>query len=311
MNLKEQLPILAALCLLPQAALCTPEVDAPMSKTLSWSEFEQLPLPAAGERIAYGAAPQQFGELRLPSRKVHGAGPFPVVILIHGGCWLADFTYVHITRLAAAMAEQGMAVWTIEYRRLGDAGGGWPNTLLDPARAADHLRELARSHPLDLKRVVSVGHSAGGQLALWLAARHKLPVDSPLHLKNPLPLHGVIGLAAITDLHTYRIGPADSCNASVDQLLGGSPEQHAQRYAQASPLALLPLGVPQWLLQGERDRIVPATSASAYAQAARSGGDMATLVALPEAGHFELVAPQPPAWPQLLQALRQALALKP
>ena len=306
MNLKERLSMLAALCLLPQAALCAAPAEKPMPPTLSWSEFEKLPLPPPGLKIAYGDALQQFGELRLPA----GTGPFPVAVLIHGGCWLNAFHYTYITRLAAAMAGEGIAVWTLEYRRLGDEGGGWPHTLLDAARATDHLRVLARQHPLDLKRVVSIGHSAGGQLALWLAARHRLPADSALYVKDPLRLAGVIGLAAITDLHTYRIGPPDSCNASVDQLMGGSPEQHAPRYAQASPLALLPMGVPQWLIQGGQDRIVTTTSVSSYVNAATASGDLATLVALPEAGHFELVAPQPPAWAPLRQVLRQALMLQ-
>lgn len=306
MNLKEPLSMIAALCLLPQAALCAAPAEKPMSPTLSWSEFEKLPLPSPGEKIAYGEAAQQFGELRLPA----GQGPFAVAVLIHGGCWLNAFNHVYITRLAAALTQQGIATWTIEYRRLGDEGGGWPNTLLDAARATDHLRVLAKTHALDLSRVASVGHSAGGQLALWLAARGKLPQDSALYREQPLPLSGVVGLAAITDLHTYRIGPPDSCNASVDPLMGGPPEQHAARYAQASPRALLPLGVPQWLVQGGQDRIVTATSAAAYVQAATAAGDLATLVALPEAGHFELVAPQLPAWAPLLQALKAALRIK-
>lgn len=298
--------IFAALCMVACASAAPPQPASatdPMPRTLSWSELEKIPLPPAAPRIAYGPAPQQFGELRVPE----GTGPFPLVMLIHGGCWLADFDYVHITRLAAALTPLGYASWTIEYRRLGDPGGGWPNTLLDVARAADHVRTLARSHPLDLTRVVSMGHSAGGQLALWLAARGKLPADSALYLKNPLPLTGVVGLAAITDLETYRIGPPDSCNASVDQLLGGPPQQFAQRYAQTSPLALLPLGLPQWLIQGERDRIVPAPSVRAYAQAALSNGDPVTLMPLAGAGHFEVVAPQAPAWPAVVEALNSAL----
>lgn len=298
--------LILLLCAVSHAALAQMTPLA-MPKTLSWNEVEKLPLPAAAEKIAYGSAPQQFGELRVPQ----GKGPFPVVVLIHGGCWLADFNYVHITRLAALMVQQGAAVWTIEYRRLGDADGGWPNTLLDAGHAADYLRVLAKKHPLDLQRVISIGHSAGGQLALWLAARDKLPADSELHLKDPLKLKAIIGLAAITDLETYRIGPPDSCNASVDQLLGGTPEKYPLRYAQTSPLALLPLGVPQWLIQGELDLIVPATSTGAYHQAAMAAGDVMSLTALPNTGHFEMVAPQAPVWPVLQTALRQALNLPP
>lgn len=297
--LLRRLPLILLLCTCAAAAAPS---KTPMPKTLSWSELESLPLPESGERIAYGSDAQQFGELRVPA----GEGPFPVVVLIHGGCWLADFDYRHATRVAAALVHEGYAVWTIEYRRLGN-GGGWPQTFLDVARAADHLQVLARERPLDLQRVITVGHSAGGQLALWLAGRHKLPRGSELYAPQPLAVRGVVGLAPITDLESYRIGPPDSCNASVDVLLGGSPQRRARRYAQTSPRALLPLGVPQWLVYGEHDRIVTPTSIGSYVHDALSRGDVVTPLAMPEAGHFELMAPQAPALPLLLQTLREAI----
>lgn len=271
---------------------------------LSWSEVEALPLPPASERIAYGDAPEQFGELRLPS----GEGPFAVVMLIHGGCWLSDFDYAHLTRVAAALTHAGYATWTVEYRRLGNDGGGWPGTFLDVAQAADHLRPLAKKFPLDLKRVVAVGHSAGGQLALWLAARAGLPEDSALYRPQPLPLTGVIGLAAITDLATYRIGDEGSCHSSVDPLLGGAPAQVPERYAQTSPLALLPLHRPIWLIQGDDDPVVEPASAAAFIAAAQAKGDRAILTSVPT-GHFELVVPQGAAYEALLTAL--AVLLRP
>ena len=254
---------------------------------LSWKDISALPKPAVGERIAYGKAPQQFGELRLPK----GKGPHPVAVLVHGGCWLAAYDYQYFNHLAAALADAGVASWTIEYRRLGDEGGGWPGTLLDVARATDHVRVLAGTHPLDVKRVVSIGHSAGGQLALWLGARHKLPAKSDLHLPNPLALKGAVGLAPISDLAGYRVGAPDSCNASVDRLLGGGPTQFPERYAQASPLALLPLGTPQWLIQGGADPIVPAASVSAYAAAAKKAGDAVTERGEAALGHFDPAVP--------------------
>lgn len=272
------------------------------SPTLSWNDVAKRALPPAGERIAYGTERPQFGELRVPS----GAGKFPVVVLIHGGCWLSDFDYAHVTPLAAALTREGYATWTIEYRRLGDAGGGWPNTFLDAARAVDHLRELAKRHPLDLNRLAFAGHSAGGQLALWLAARGKLPPSSELYSKQPLLPSAVIGLAAITDLAAYRVGPADSCHASVDPLLGGTSSQQPARYAQTSPLALLPLTVPQWLLQGSRDPIVSPDSARTYVERA---GAHAHLRLIASAGHFEMVVPEGEAWAALLTALREALPL--
>jgi len=258
--------------------------------TLSWGDIAKRPLPPAGTRIAYGAGPQQFGELRLPE----GKGPFPTIVLIHGGCWLADFDYQHVTPVAAALAKAGYAVWTPEYRRVGDDGGGWPGTFDDARAATESLRNLAKDHPLDLQRVAFVGHSAGGQLALWLASR-----DS-----DAVKPKAVIGLAAITDLETYRVGPAGSCHASVDPLMGGTPKEQPLRYAQVSPIGLLPLTVPVWLIQGGRDKVVPIDSAKAYAKAA---GDRARLVAIPGGGHFEMVVPEGETWDALLRALKEAL----
>lgn len=277
---------------------------ATLPPPLSWQELNARALPLAAPRIPYGEAAPQFGELRLPA----GRGPFPVVVLIHGGCWLQQFDYRHATRVADALLPLGVAVWTIEYRRLGDDGGGWPHTLLDVARATDHLRALAQTQPLDLGRVIAMGHSAGGQLALWLAARTQLPADSPLYRPDPLPLRGVLGLAPITDLAAYRIGPAGSCHSAVEPLLGGTPEEQPARYAQASPLALLPLGVPQQLVQGARDPIVAADSVAAYARAAQAQGDTVALHTVDAAGHFELVAPGSVAWPAITRALQALLA---
>ncbi|HEY5036919.1 MAG TPA: alpha/beta hydrolase [Chthoniobacterales bacterium] len=249
-----------------------------------------MPLPSPAKRIAYGNGPQQFGELRLPTK---GAGPFPVFILVHGGCWLSAFDYVYTTRLAAWLADRGVATWTIEYRRVGDEGGGWPGTFLDVANATDFLREIGKTEPIDLQRVFAAGHSAGGQLALWLATRARLPANSEIYRKDPLPIHGVLGLAAVTDLIEYRNGPPGSCHGAVDQLMGGSPEKFPRRYAEASPRQLLPLGVPQIFISGEEDPIVDPASVRAYAEAAKQAGDRAVLLTLPNAGHFEASVPLP------------------
>ncbi len=268
---------------------------------LSWRDVEALQPPVPPQKIAYGSEPLQFGELRVPP----GTGPFPLLMLVHGGCWLSDFDYVHARPLAEAITRAGYATWTIEYRRLGDAGGGWPNTFLDVGLALDHLRTLAAQQPLDLQRVIVAGHSAGGQLALWLASRARLPTGSALHVANPLAVTGVIGLAPITDLATYRIGPADSCHASVDHLLDGGPDTRAERYAQTSPLQRLPLGVPQSLIQGAGDPIVSAAATHRYAEAAKAAGDRVSLHVIDCAGHFEPIVPGASTWAPLLQALRE------
>ncbi|MEP6956850.1 MAG: alpha/beta hydrolase [Chthoniobacterales bacterium] len=296
------LSILAVAILFAAAANAepTPAPSTPTASTLSWSELSRLPLPTPGERITYGSGPQQFGELRLPA----GDGPSPVVVLLHGGCWQAGFDYVYMTRLAAWLTDRGVAVWTIEYRRLGDAGGGWPGTFLDAANATDALRRIASKHSLDLKRVYAVGHSAGGQLALWLASRGKLPAESELFLADPLPIQGILGLAAITDLEKYRDGPPDSCHSSVDELLGGAPDKFPKRYAETSPRQRLPLGVPQVFIQGQRDPIVDPVSVQTYVDAAKKAGDRAMILPLPAAGHFETSVPIPASESQLSEALR-------
>ncbi len=288
-----------------RAEAVTPAAS-PAPKTLSWSELSKMPLPPLGKRVAYGSGPQQFGELRLPE----GKGPFPVFVIIHGGCWMSAFDYVYMTRLSAWLAERGVASWTIEYRRVGDEGGGWPGTFLDVATATDHLRALARDAPLDLDRVFAAGHSAGGQLALWLASRGRLAEKSELYRENPLPIRGVLGLAAITDLAQYRVGPPDSCHSSVEQLLGGGPDKFPVRYAETSPQQRLPLGVPQIFIQGENDPIVDPASVRAYIAAAKAAGDTAVVLPLPAAGHFEASVPRPETAAKFEEALRLLLGKK-
>ena len=152
-----------------------------------------LPRPEPTARLAYGPQLLQFGELRVPD----GDGPHPVAVVIHGGCWLAEYDLGYMSALADGLTRDGVATWSIEYRRVGDDGGGWPGTFLDVAAAADSLVYLARDYDLDLDRVVAVGHSAGGHLALWLAARHRLQSDDPLRGRSPLRLSGVVALAGI------------------------------------------------------------------------------------------------------------------
>jgi len=246
------------------------------------------PAPPADTRVSYGSNELQFGELRLPK----GTGPHPVAIVIHGGCWMAQYGLSYMGHLSAALAEAGVATWSVEYRRIGDQGGGWPGTFEDVSRAADHLRTLAKTYPLDLNRVVAAGHSAGGHLALWLAARKNLPKDSPVYSSDPLPLRGVISLAGITDLR--RTGTA--CDGNVTQLMGGSATDKAAIYNQASPIELLPLGIPYAIVQGDSDSIIPLAMAKDYADAAKKKGDDAKLVVIEKADHFVVVDPKSFAW---------------
>jgi acetyl esterase/lipase len=205
---------------------------------------------------------------------------------------MSEYGLSYMGHLAAALTEAGVATWSIEYRRVGDGGGGWPGTFQDAALGTDYLRTLAKTYQLDLNRVVVVGHSAGGQLALWLAARNQLPKDSPLYSPDAISLRGVISLAAITDLR--KTGTA--CDRVVEKLMGGSATDFGPRYNQTSPIELLPIGVKQTMIQGETDNIVPLSMAKDYAEAAKKKGDDVKLVVIEKAGHFELVDPKSPVW---------------
>ena len=197
--------------------------------------------------------------------------------------------------MAAAICARGAAVWSIEYRRLGHGGGGWPGTFRDVALGLDHLRALAPAHSLDLGRIVAVGHSAGGHLALWLSARRKLAPSSELFVAEPLAVTGVVSLAGIADLRTYALG-ARRCNASVLPLLGGEVARVAERCAETSPLELVPLGVPLRIVHGALDAIVPMAQSEALAAAEQARGGDTVLDVLPQAGHFDLIAPFADAW---------------
>jgi acetyl esterase/lipase len=234
-------------------------------------------------RLRYGDQPSQLVDLYRPP----GEGPFPVVILVHGGYYRAAYDLGHMSHLAWALRERGLACWNLEYRRLGEAGGGWPNTFLDVAAGADALRVAAARHGLDPGRVLAVGFSAGGHLALWLAARQRIPAGDPLHSPAPLVLRGAVSLAGVLDLR--RGSELGLSGRVIDQLLGGTPGVVPHRLATASPYELLPLGRPQLLVHGQRDEAVPIELSRRYAERARAYGDPVELVELPETGHFELI----------------------
>lgn len=290
-----------AMVLLMTAAADGPQKIDDTPVVMTTAEAMSMPRPAPDRRIAYGPAPQQFGELRLPD----GPGPHPVAIVLHGGCWLSEYDLGYISGLAAALANAGVATWSLEYRRVGDDGGGWPGTFLDVGLGADHLRSLAADFGLDLGRVVTVGHSAGGHLALWLAARPGLAPGDELRGADPLPVAGVVALAGIADLAAYAA--PDGCGAAVAPLLGGPPDQVPDRVRRASPIELVPLGVPQHLVVGALDPIVPPVHVRRYAEAAAAAGDAVEVVVVPAAGHFEPTVPDHEAFAPVLAAVRAAV----
>lgn len=271
---------------------------------LTVSDYVKLPAVPATTRYLYGDDTEQFADLYLPTAPPTDSAGYPVLILIHGGCWGAQYGLAQLGLFSQRFAELGIAVWSLEYRRIGN-GGGWPETFLDVAAGADLLRTIAKEHLLNLDRVVAVGHSAGGHLALWLAARHKLEPESPIYTPDPLPLAGVVSLAGIPDL--VDADARDICRGAVPQLLGGSPVDFPERYRDGSPSAFLPLGVPQHLIIGTLDQAVSLVHNELYVEAARRQGDEVQLSVLPDVGHFEIVTPGSAVWP-LIQAAIVGLA---
>jgi acetyl esterase/lipase len=257
--------------------------------------------PPADVRLHYGADPFQFGDLRLPA----GRGPHPVAIVLHGGFWRAKYGLEYMGHLCAAFSRTGIATWNLEYRRLGNPGGGWPQTFLDAALGADHLRALAGKYPLDLKKVTAVGHSAGGHLALWLAARRKIPPDDALISPDPIVLVGAAPVAGVVDLR--RAWDLRLSDGVVAELMGGPPEKFPERYRAASPIEMVPLGVRVRLLHGTEDSTVPIEISNTYQKAASRAGDDARLVVLPGADHFAPVDPRSEHWPTVEKTVQGLL----
>jgi len=278
---------------------------AAANEPVEWADIVALARPEPGQRVTYGGAPSQFGELRLPA----GDGPFPVVVLVHGGCWRVEYGLDHIAPLAADLVEHGVATWALEYRRLGEPGGGFPGTFDDLAAGFGHLERLADSQPLDLDRVVLAGHSAGGHLALWLAARHRLPPEHRWHAKSAPGLRGVVGLAAIGDLERYAEGEG-ACNRSAAELLGEDAQARASRLALISPDRLLPPAVPVHLIHGREDAIVALDQSVIHAARIRAAGGEAARHIIEGAGHFDLIAPFAPSWVEVRSVLLALLGLE-
>ncbi|MDZ7645570.1 MAG: alpha/beta hydrolase [Woeseiaceae bacterium] len=267
---------------------------------LTGADLANFPNPPADARIAYGDDPLQFGDLRLPP----GDGPHPVAVFLHGGCWLSEYDIAHSSKLTAALAANGIATWSLEYRRVGDDGGGWPGTFEDVARGMNHLAAVAPAYDLDPARVIAMGHSAGGQLALWLAARAGNAADSVLAAAHDVPLRGVLALAPAADFdYLYEHG---TCDDAVARLMGGSPADVPERYRLADPMRFAPGDVPQVIVVGRHDDIWTPPARNYY-RLARSRGDDVRLAEAPDAGHFELIDPDSGTWPLVLEAARSLL----
>lgn len=235
--------------------------------------------------VRYGSHPDQVANLHLPAA---GVGPYPCVVLIHGGFWRDRWDRTLMTPLAFDLASRGFAAWNVEYRRVGQVGGGWPGTFDDVGAAVDALAGLGE---IDSTRLVAVGHSAGGHLALWLGARS----DGRCRVRAAVALAGVAGLV---DAYAEGLG-----NGAVADLLGGGPTEVPDRYASADPAALIPLGVSQLLAHGTNDEHVPPSQSRNHVASARAAGDMVELLELPGADHFDVIDPSHAGWRLVLERL--------
>jgi len=246
--------------------------------------------PPADIRLPYGNDPNQFGDLRLPKSK----GPFPVVVNIHGGFWRAKYDLVHAGHLCAALTAKGIATWNLEYRRVGNPGGAWPGTFEDIASGFRFVPQFAKRYNLEAARVLVMGHSAGGQLALCLAAHE--PATTRV-----VSLAGVVDLQQAFELHLSH--------DAVAEFLGGKPAEVADHYREADPLRLSIPSAQQILLHGTNDDVVPVAFSRRYVEEKRKTKEDVTLLEIPKADHFDLIDPRSTAWPQVEKAVVDLLGV--
>jgi acetyl esterase/lipase len=266
--------------------------------------------PTGDRRVKYGALDLQFGDLWVP--ELAAGRRAPVAMFVHGGWWKNKYGLEYGGHLCAALKREGIAAWSIEYRRVGDAGGGWPGTFQDVAAGFDYLKTLGSEYPLDLNRVAAAGHSAGGHLAFWLAGRRNIPEASVLHQPQPeLAMLGVVGLAGAVDLR-LTIDLAGRLTFAHDKeevlrFMGGTPVEVAERYRAGDPGELLPIATPQWLVQGTEDDQIPPELPKRWAENGGRMGNRVTVEMIQNADHFDVVDPESKAWPKVLGAVKASL----
>jgi len=246
--------------------------------------------PPADLRVTYGSDPNEFIDLRWPGDKTK---PHPLLINIHGGFWRAKYSLEHAGHLCAAITSRGFVTANLEYRRVGNAGGAWPGTFEDIRSAYAFLIQNAQKHHFDSRKIVVMGHSAGGQLALCLAAHEP-------SVKNVVSLAGVVDLEKTYQLHLS--------NNAVVEFLRGTPAEVPDHYREANPMRLSMVQARQWLIHGSADDTIPPQFSRDYVAAknARSGNQKedANLLEIDGADHFDLIDPRSNAWVQVQRTVQ-------
>ena len=280
-------------------------VHGAVAAPMSLDDYLALNGPAPTAQIAYGPTPSQYAQLFRPE----GSGPFPVVVLVHGGCWTVAFGGIKQMRnVAGALVAQGIAVWNVEYRRVDEPGGGYPGTYEDMHAALDSLRQHAPEYQLDVKRIVAMGHSAGGQLVQWIAGRDKLPKSSPLYRDTVLPIKNILSLGGLADLRHEKDLIKSSCERDIAQLAGSASNERPDIYSDTNAADLMPNGSRTVLATGELDTISPPRVAHDYAAKAKLAGDHAEVLIMPGASHYDEIAATSNAWRMILPVIKQMLA---
>jgi len=288
--------------------------SAQQPELMEWPALLERPRPEPDAVVAYGGDQMQKVDVWLPA----GGGPHPTVLMVHGGCWQTGIADRRIMSwIADDLKRRGIAVWNIDYRGVDRSGGGYPGTFADAAAAADALREHAGKYRLDIAPLVAVGHSAGGHLALWLAARRPasarpssplIPRGSPLVGADPLAIDSVVSLGGLPDLELAATPPGSGCGTEViERLVGPATLSSRNVFADTSVPRLAPLGVGQILVNGLQDRIIPPAYAESYARQMRTAGDKVRVRMIDRTGHVELIAPETAAWAAAVEEIEAAL----
>jgi acetyl esterase/lipase len=302
--------VIACAATLAGCSMSEPQTPAPASQPpstaslLTWPDLVDRARPAPDQVIRYAEHERQVVDLYLP----RGEGPHPVVVMVHGGCWSAPWDRNLMNWISDDLRKRGIAVWNIDYRVIED-GNGYPHVFDDTRTAIHHLAIKGREHGLDLSRVVAAGHSAGGHLALWYAAwRRDFRVPPNVRMIVPPTLRGVVSLGGLPDLELAERPPGSGCGTEViGQLIGRGLPGRTDPFADTSVPRMGALGIPQVLVNGTNDRIIPTFFAEDYAGKMRAQGDDVRVRLVERTGHVELVAPETQAWATAVEEIQRLL----